>query len=91
MHCGVPAAAHFIELFRSAVGLTPKHFYRVQRFAAVLRRLATAGAADLADLATSAGYSDQAHLTREFRAFAGITPTQYRPRGTDAVFHHRAG
>ena len=82
---------HFIALFRSAVGLTPKHYYRVQRFAAVLRGLATADAANLADLAAAAGYSDQSHLSREFRAFAGITPTQYRPRGPDGIFHHRAG
>ena len=29
-------------------------------------------------------------LIREFRDFAGITPSQYRPRGPDSVFHHRA-
>jgi AraC-like DNA-binding protein len=81
---------HFIALFRSAVGLTPKHYYRVKRFTAVLRRLAAGNAASLADIAASVGYSDQSHLTREFRDFAGITPTQYRPRGPDSVFHHRA-
>jgi AraC-like DNA-binding protein len=31
----------------------------------------------LADLAATEGYADQAHMTREFRAFAGITPAQY--------------
>jgi AraC-like DNA-binding protein len=81
---------HFIDVFRSAVGLAPKHYLRVKRFTAVLRRLAS-GSADLADLAASVGYSDQSHMSREFRDFAGITPTQYRPRGPESVFHHRAG
>jgi AraC-like DNA-binding protein len=80
---------HFIALFRSAVGLPPKHYFRIKRFTAVLQRLAN-GRTDLADLAASVGYSDQSHMSREFHDFAGITPTQYRPRGADSVFHHRA-
>lgn len=56
------------------MGLTPKHYFRIRRFDEVTRRL---------DL----GYSDQAHLTREFRELAGITPGQYRGR-PDSPFHH---
>jgi AraC-like DNA-binding protein len=81
---------HFVALFREAVGLTPKHYYRIKRFIAVLQDLASSDPEDLADLATSAGYSDQAHLTREFREFAGVTPTQYRPRDSTSILHHRA-
>lgn len=81
---------HFIALFRAAVGLTPKHYYRIQRFNNVLRCLASGVDCNLADIAASAGYSDQAHLTREFREFAGFTPTQYRPAGSDRPLHHRA-
>jgi AraC-like DNA-binding protein len=81
---------HFIALFRAAVGLTPERYYRVKRFTAVLRRLADDNGASLADLAASVGYADQPHLTREFREFAGITPTQYRPRSPDSILHHRA-
>ena len=82
---------HFIALFHAAVGLTPKHYYRVKRFNAVLRRIAANTGESLADLAASTGYSDQSHLTREFREFAGVTPTQYRPRDPGSILHHRSG
>ena len=80
---------HFNALFRAAVGLTPKHFHRVNRFTAVLRSLAKGNVAGLADLAASTGYADQAHMSREFREFAGITPTQYRPRDAGSILHQR--
>ncbi len=80
---------HFVALFRAAVGLTPKHYYRVKRFTTALQGLAGGNARGLADLAASAGYSDQAHLTREFREFSGVTPTQYRPRDPGSILHHR--
>jgi AraC-like DNA-binding protein len=80
---------HFIALFRAAVGLTPKHYYRVKRFTSALQELAGGNAKGLADLADSAGYSDQAHLTREFREFSGVTPSQYRPRDSISILHHR--
>ena len=81
---------HFIALFRAAVGLTPKHYYRVKRFTAALQRLSSNSDTNLAHLAASLGYSDQAHFTREFRDFAGITPRQYRPRAPDSALHHVA-
>jgi AraC-like DNA-binding protein len=82
---------HFIELFHSAVGLTPKHYYRVRRFSSALARLARATSDDevkLADLALAAGYSDQAHFSREFRELAGVAPSTYRPRAADSEHHH---
>jgi AraC-like DNA-binding protein len=81
---------HFIALFRSAVGLNPKHFYRIRRFNVAVRRMAARDGQGFGDIAAAAGYSDQAHLVREFRALAGITPTQYRPGGVDRPLHHRA-
>ena len=81
---------HFIALFRTAVGLTPKHYYRIQRFNSVLRHLAGAERSNLADVAAALGYSDQAHLTRDFREFAGITPCGYRPQSAHGHLHHRA-
>jgi AraC-like DNA-binding protein len=81
---------HFIGLFRSAVGLNPKHYYRIRRFNAVVHSIALGAERCLADIAAASGYSDQAHLTREFKEFAGVAPTAYRPGGADRPLHHRA-
>jgi AraC-like DNA-binding protein len=82
------SAKHFIALFRGAVGVTPKHYYRMKRFTAALEILGTRPGANLADLAASVGFADQSHLIREFKEFAGVTPTQYRPSSPDSVLHH---
>lgn len=66
----------FISLFHRAVGLTPKLYCRVLRFQRALHGVA-AGTSSWIDVALAAGYSDQAHFSREFREFVGVTPTQY--------------
>lgn len=82
---------HFIALFRASVGLTPKHYFRIQRFNEVTRRLALRPEASLSDLAPELGYSDQAHLTREFRELAGVTPGRYRGRPESPLHHPGSG
>ena len=82
------SARHFIDLFHDAVGYTPGRYYRIRRFARVLRQLAQPGPRDLAGLAVDAGYADQSHLIREFREHAGMTPTQYRPADPESPHHH---
>ncbi|HEX4157740.1 MAG TPA: helix-turn-helix transcriptional regulator [Rhizomicrobium sp.] len=81
---------HFIDLFHTAVGLTPGRYYRVRRFARILLAVAQNGPGHMADLAAEAGYSDQSHLIREFREHAGMTPTQYRPVDLASPHHHSA-
>lgn len=76
-----------ISLFRRSVGLAPKEYCRVLRFRRVLRALSTPGARPLADVAIEAGFSDQAHFSREFRIFAGVTPTEYRRASPDLPYH----
>jgi AraC-like DNA-binding protein len=82
---------HFIALFNSSVGVTPKHYYRIQRFNIVTQCLASNANIVLADLAISVGYSDQAHLTREFREFAGVPPTRDRGNSHSPLHHQLAG
>lgn len=75
-----------IALFHGNTGLTPKVYARLLRFQAVLRRQRQ-DAMPWAELAPLAGYSDQAHMTRDFREFSGLTPDAWR-RAAPAHAHH---
>lgn len=77
----------FIALFRQATGMSPKRYARLMRFQALLAALRHDSAASLSALAHGTGYSDQAHMTREFREFAGVTPSQYRLLAPAAAHH----
>ncbi|HEY2513257.1 MAG TPA: helix-turn-helix domain-containing protein [Polyangiaceae bacterium] len=62
------------RLFHERVGLGPKVFARITR---VQRLLTCVGpGSDWSALAADLGWSDQAHLTRDLRELAGITPAQ---------------
>ena len=70
----------FIELFKTEVGLTPRLFYRVQRFQrsrALLRRVS---APDWSHLALDCGFFDQSHLIRDFVEFSGFSPAEFDRR-----------
>jgi AraC-like DNA-binding protein len=56
-------------------GVPPKLLARVLRFQRAVTLLRSGGGADLASVALACGYSDQAHLSREVRELAGVTPT----------------
>jgi AraC-like DNA-binding protein len=58
--------------FADAVGYGPKTLARILRFQEFLRLAQRGG--DLAGLAFTAGYADQAHLTRECVRLSGRTP-----------------
>lgn len=59
--------------FIRQTGLRPGEFIRIHRYHAA-RRAVKEKAAGLADIAADHGYADQAHMTREFQHFAGLTP-----------------
>ena len=77
----------FIDLFRDSVGLTPKLFSRILRFQAVLGQLSSGQRVEWAAVAADGGFYDQSHLNREFQAFAGVTPGEYRPVAPDRPSH----
>jgi AraC-like DNA-binding protein len=76
----------FIALFRGAIGLSPKEYARVMRFDRVLA-LAANPTQSWAEIALTAGYSDQAHLSREFSALAGMSPQAWRRTGAASPRH----
>jgi AraC-like DNA-binding protein len=62
---------------RTSTGCPPKRFLAVQRFRRSVYEIA-AGGDGLSGIASDLGFSDQAHLTREFRRHAGVTPGAFR-------------
>jgi AraC-like DNA-binding protein len=77
------------RMFAEHAGLSPAWVVRRYRLleAAEQARLhgelhgdRAAGGPDWADLAADLGYSDQAHLVRDFRAHLGTTPAAYAAR-----------
>jgi len=59
------------------IGTSPKTFARTLRFQEAQRRLMFEPDADLTGLAYECGYFDQAHFIKDFKAFAGRTPSEY--------------
>jgi AraC-like DNA-binding protein len=69
-----------ISLFAIEVGLTPKLFGRIRRFQHAMHRSQAETTVDWAQLADECGYFDQSHLIRDFLAFTGVSPGDYRRR-----------
>jgi len=65
-------------LFAAEFGLTPKEAARTMRFTHAVARIGEGvrgRAIDLAAVAADCGFADQPHLDREFRDFAGTSPS----------------
>lgn len=67
-----------IARYRDTVGLPPKLVARIVRFERLTAHMSAEPTIDWAAAATACGYFDQAHLAREVRELAGITPTELR-------------
>jgi AraC-like DNA-binding protein len=63
--------------FKQQMGVSPKALARKMRFEQVRDHLTRDPSANLAALAQEYGYSDQAHLTRDFRQLSHKTPAQF--------------
>jgi len=64
------------QLFRKYVGLSPKFFARVIRFSYIFQ-LIKENNPDWAAVVYQAGYYDQSHFIRNFKALTGKDPTAY--------------
>jgi AraC-like DNA-binding protein len=72
--------------FTRELGLSPKAYARLQRFVWTLARLRESTSVEWPRLAAAAGYSDQAHLVRDFRRAAFASPTEFlRARTPDST------
>lgn len=67
---------HLRHRFTWEFGLGPKRAARLVRFNRAAGHLLAASSPDLATVAVSCGYYDQAHMHREFATLAGCTPAE---------------
>jgi AraC-like DNA-binding protein len=81
------SAKRFIERFKAAVGVTPKHYCRILRFQDALARAENGRRVEWTRIAVDCGYFDQAHFIHDFRSFAGLTPTGYEAGRTEFRNH----
>jgi AraC-like DNA-binding protein len=63
--------------FARFVGISPKQMARVIRFQQLLAGVAYGSPCQFAELAQRSGYSDQAHMTRDFADLVGIPPGKF--------------
>lgn len=87
LHAGLGVSRkHLTVCFTQAVGIAPKRYAAIRRFAWTLARLQASESVDWARLAAEAGYADQAHLVRDFRRVAAASPTEFlRIRSPDGT------
>jgi methylphosphotriester-DNA--protein-cysteine methyltransferase len=64
------------RLFRKYVGLSPKFYCRIIRFNYIFQ-LMQEQSPRLIDLTYDAGFFDQSHFIRNFKAFTGEDPSRY--------------
>jgi AraC family transcriptional regulator len=69
---------HFARQFRAATGLPPHRFVLARRVERARQLLQGGADSPLAQVAASAGFSDQSQLTRHFKRLVGVTPGLFR-------------
>lgn len=73
------SVSQFNRRFRQLLRLSPMEYVLSLRVQEAQRLLATTRRA-VGDIAAAAGFCDQSHLTKRFRAITGMTPLVYRRR-----------
>lgn len=69
--------SQFERRFKQLTHVSPKTYARIIRFRGICERLILNPAHQITALAQDFGYTDQAHLTHDFKAFAEQTPSEY--------------
>ena len=68
---------HFARAFHQSVGVPP-HTYLLRRRLKHVEHMLRETQTPLSEIALATGFSDQSHLTRHFRRWAGMSPRQVR-------------
>lgn len=68
---------HFQRRFRQLTGLNPKLYARICRVGHAVHRKELEPDAPWTELALEAGYADQSHFIRDFKALTGTVPSEF--------------
>jgi AraC-like DNA-binding protein len=68
---------HFTQMFRRAVGVTPKSYLKIMRFQKAVRTIDEKPDPDWGHIALECGFYDQSHFINDFKRFSGFTPEHY--------------
>ncbi len=74
-----------IAWFKQKTGLSPKLYSRICRFQNIIT--SNDGEDRWSHLSDMYGYSDQAHMIRDFKEFTGLTPERYRKANVEWTNH----
>ncbi|MBE2170253.1 MULTISPECIES: helix-turn-helix transcriptional regulator [unclassified Cobetia] len=75
-HCSL-SRNRFGELFKSALGMSPKQYIDQRRLRQAMSMLVH-GDASIADIAERLGFCDAYHFSKRFKALTGQSPQHYR-------------
>jgi AraC family transcriptional regulator len=75
---------YFAWQFNRATGLPPHQYVITRRVEQAKQLLQTESDFSLAEIAASAGFSDQSQFSHHFKRLIGVTPGQFRKRGRTA-------
>lgn len=64
--------------FLTAVGVSPRHYIKVERFKRVVNLLRTETGSNFSELAWKLEFSDQPHFNKLIKSLSGLTPRQFK-------------
>lgn len=76
---------HFQQVF----GVSPKFYARLVRFQRAVALITANPHRTLLDIVFTCGYFDQAHFSRDFKAFSGQSPDEYRRTTLQKFAYHQ--
>ncbi|MCP4340342.1 MAG: AraC family transcriptional regulator [Desulfobulbaceae bacterium] len=65
------------RIFNEYIGISPKYFKRLNRFQGVINQILNKKYIDFTSMAYENDYYDQAHFIKDFKSFAGCSPSQF--------------
>jgi AraC-like DNA-binding protein len=78
------SVSHFSRAFRTSTGLPP-HKWLLHRRVGAAKQLMSVSNLTLSEIAISAGFANQSHLTRVFSSVTGVSPGAWRRDANGAV------